>query len=367
MATHKLMKKNTDGEPEWTGRWQTRFWYTDPQTGKRDQKSKNTRTKTEGEDWEREQRGKVDRGLQISGTASKITVGQWCEHWLEGYAYRDSSYVSARTHVRRIQRDLDHVRLNALRPSMVRKWITAMQHEKVAPNYIRILHGRLAEILTDAVDDGLIGTNPCSRKTAPPHGKPREFLPTTKQVWALFDAMPDHLQHAVLLGAYAGLRIGEICGLRGSDIDFIRSTITPASQRNGKPLKSEASRQTIPVARSAINDIAAYVVDTDGPVVCNHYGRAISETKLSEAFRAARKKAKLPNEMTAHSLRHYFGSLLATQGGDPASVCKAMRHSSADITYRVYVHLWHDRDDVTRDIVEKVYGRDDSNAAADEG
>lgn len=362
MPTKRIFNK--DGE--WTGRWQTRFWYTDPGTGKRRQASKNTRTKDEGKDWERNQLGKVDRGQQISGTATKITVGEWCEHWLEGYAYGDASFVSARTHVRRIQRDLDHVPLNGLRPSMVRKWIAAMQNDKASPNYIRILHGRLSEILTDAVDDGLIGVNPCSKKTAPPHGRPREFLPTTKQVWQLFDAMPDHLQHAVLLGAYAGLRIGEICGLRGSDIDFIRSTITPAVQRNGKPLKSVASKQTIPVARSAINDIAAFVADTDGPIVCNYYGRSISQTKLSEAFRAARKKAKLPDEMTAHSLRHYYGSMLVAQGADVASVCKAMRHSSPDVTYRTYIHEWPDRDDITRDLVEQIYGRDGSNAGASE-
>lgn len=47
-------------------------------------------------------------------------------------------------------------------------------------------------------------------------------MATTAQVWALHDAMPTRLRVAVLLGAFAGLRCAEACGLRVADVNFMR-------------------------------------------------------------------------------------------------------------------------------------------------
>ena len=54
---------------------------------------------------------------------------------------------------------------------------------------------------------------PCSRRTSPGQAKQRPYVATTEQVWALNDAMPDHLRAALLLGAFVGLRTAEVvCG-----------------------------------------------------------------------------------------------------------------------------------------------------------
>jgi integrase len=44
-----------------------------------------------------------------------------------------------------------------------------------------------------------------------------------------YDAMPERMRAAILLGAFAGLRVAEACGLRVSDVDFRRGVISPAS------------------------------------------------------------------------------------------------------------------------------------------
>ena len=57
-------------------------------------------------------------------------------------------------------------------------------------------------------------------------------MATTEQVWALHDAMPEHLRSAVLLGAFAGLRVSEVSGLRLVDVDdsgVLRDVDTPAA------------------------------------------------------------------------------------------------------------------------------------------
>jgi integrase len=78
-------------------------------------------------------------------------------------------------------------------------------------------------------------------------GKAKCYVATTEQVWALHDAMPEHLQAAVLLGAFAGLRISEACGLRVDDVDFVRGVVHPACQYGDQPLKTTGSAAPIPV------------------------------------------------------------------------------------------------------------------------
>lgn len=113
----------------------------------------------------------------------------------------------------------------------------AVNGEDVADGYLgdlravvcpRGVRPRLSQILGDAVHDGLLPRNQCSRKTAPPaEDRPAIRLATTEQVWELVDAMHEHLRSAVLLGAFAGLRMGEVCGLRIADVDFVRGVVYP--------------------------------------------------------------------------------------------------------------------------------------------
>ena len=77
-----------------------------------------------------------------------------------------------------------------------------------------------------------------------------------EQIWAIHDEVPDHLRVAVLLGAFAELRIAEVCGLQTADVDFIRGVVHPKLQwtnRDGParlvPLKTEGSSQPIPIPR----------------------------------------------------------------------------------------------------------------------
>jgi integrase len=42
----------------------------------------------------------------------------------------------------------------------------------------------------------------------------------------LHDAMPDNLKAAVLLGAFCGLRVAEVSGLRVAGVDFMRCVVS---------------------------------------------------------------------------------------------------------------------------------------------
>jgi len=106
--------------------------------------------------------------------------------------------------------------------------------------------------------------NPCSRRTSPGTGKPRPYVATTAQVWALYDAVPDGIRPAILLGAHAGLRLAEVAALRPEDIDFMRGIVSPVIQWPAEPLKSDTSKTPIPIPNELALELSAAVAAGEG-------------------------------------------------------------------------------------------------------
>lgn len=97
-------------------------------------------------------------------------------------------------------------------------WTVELKAAGLAGSYVYALHNRLSQLMSDAVHDavhdGILVRHPCSRRTIPGAGKPHSYVATTDQVWALHDAVAEHLRPAILLGAFVGLRTAEAVGLR---------------------------------------------------------------------------------------------------------------------------------------------------------
>jgi integrase len=111
------------------------------------------------------------------------------------------------------------------------------------PPMVRGLRARVTDgAVSDAVHDGLLARNPCSRRTSPGAGGQRPYVASTEQMWALHDAIAEHLRPAILLGAFVGLRTAEVVGLRVERVDFTRGVVRPVQQRAGEPLKSDTAR-----------------------------------------------------------------------------------------------------------------------------
>lgn len=314
--------------------------------------------KSDAERYGQAQETDVLRGVGVDPKAARITVAHWCDTWLTGYATRRESTVKqARVHIGQIKAEFGAFQLGAVRPSHVKTWTSRLAADGAAPSYVYALHGRLSQIMGDAVHDGLLGKSPCSRRTSPGAGKQRAYVATTDQVWALYEAVPEHMAAAVLLGAFAGLRVAEACGLRPGDVDFMRAVIHPAVQYPAEDLKTEMSRTAVPIAQSMALELAAHVRRWPGPtVLINADGEQLGPWAVERAVRAARGKvAGLPGGFRYHDLRHYFASLLIADGADVKTVQARLRHASAKTTLDTYGHLWPDRDESTRATVEAVF------------
>ncbi|MGZ6826658.1 MAG: site-specific integrase [Mycobacteriales bacterium] len=139
----------------------------------------------------------------------------------------------AEVHIAQIKAAFGRQQLSAVRSSAVRTWTAKLMSEGLADSYVHVLNSRLSHIMGDAVHEGILPRNPCSRRASPGAGKQRPYVATTEQVWALHDAMPEHLRPAILLGPFVGLRTAEVVCLRVVDVDFLRGIVRPVQQGAG--------------------------------------------------------------------------------------------------------------------------------------
>jgi integrase len=314
--------------------------------------------KAEAEQYASKMELDVAQGSYIDPRTARITVAEWCATWLDGYGtHRSSTVRQAQVHIRRIIMEFGPYPLGSLRPSQIRSWMTRLREEPLEDSYIYALHARLAQIMNDAVHDGLLAKSPCSRRTSPHLAQQRVYVATTGQVWELYDLFPERIRLAVMLGAFVGLRLAEACGLRPEDIDFMRGIVHPQVQYPAEELKTKISRTPVPIPVSLTAELSGQIAryGRHSTLLTGKDGRQLSPWAVERAMRTARKKIPdLPADFRYHDLRHYFASLLIASGADVKTVQARLRHASAKTTLDTYGHIWPDRDESTRAAVDAV-------------
>lgn len=183
---------------------------------------------------------------------------------------------------------------------------------------------------------------------------------------ALIDAAPQWFRVALVLGAGLGLRLGEAAGLTVDRIDFLRRTVRvdrqwqqPTGAQPGAfaSPKTEASARTIPASDEVLGAIASHLaprVDKTSFVV-QFDGRPLSAPKWEYEMRKARKAAGVSDDITFHSLRHFYASALIGAGCSVKAVQSALGHASAKMTLDVYGHLWPGDEDRIRAAIQGVF------------
>lgn len=178
---------------------------------------------------------------------SKLTLSQWLDIWLSDYQTNTSERTSNKykSIVKHFKQSIGSVKVSKLSPLHVRRMVKAMEDDglKVSTidNYVRIFR----TALNRAIEAGIIKDNPAEKVKLP---KPvnRKFVIIDRQEIPLFlnavKATPYENEFAVML--LTGMRIGEIRGLRWSDIDFKNGTIY--IQRQLQPKTKALQRFTLP-------------------------------------------------------------------------------------------------------------------------
>ncbi|MBL8633583.1 MAG: tyrosine-type recombinase/integrase [Myxococcales bacterium] len=200
-----------------------------------------------------------------------------------------------------------------------------------------------------ALRRGLVPSNPFEDVKPPRVEATVEYLSSAevKALIAAADARSDlrgsMLPVAVRLGIYAGLRCGEIFGLRWRDIDMDRGVLVIRQSYRGAPTKSGKVR-TIPIADDLAAALTAWRTQcphTDAGLVCpvlDPDGRWIAARRrpcLKTTYRHA--GLTIPKSPW-HVLRHSFASHYLMKGGSLIALQTMLGHSSLKIT-AIYSHM----------------------------
>ena len=177
--------------------------------------------------------------------------------------------------------------------------------------------------------------------------------------------LPTLTNVGVLLSLYTGIRIGELCALKWSDIDLEKRilTVNRTMQRikdlsgNSKTKiyigtpKSRSSLRQIPLP-DFLAEILREVKANDDDYVLTGKKLFAEPRTMQYRFAAILKKLKLP-KVNFHALRHTFATGCIALGFDAKTLSEILGHSSVEITLNRYVHSSMERKRACMDILNR--------------
>ena len=211
-----------------------------------------------------------------------------------------------------------------------------------------------ASSLADAVDEGLISTNPAHRAHRLGSCRPLARTWTVAELRHFLDAMRADRDFPLWrLAATTGMRRGELLGLLWSDVDFARATVTVQRQlvRNGDRVelgqpKTPAGRRTVFVDPGTIEVLLGHKAPgrDDEPFASNHLiftrrdGQPRDPDSVSQRFARQVRLTGLPH-IRFHDLRHTHATLALVAGINPKVGQERLGHASVNVTLDTYTHV----------------------------
>lgn len=165
---------------------------------------------------------------------------------------------------------------------------------------------------------------------------------------------PNQETLGVMIAMYTGLRIGEVCGLRFSDIDFssgilhVNRTVLRIknmdknAQAKTKVIletpKTEYSRRSLPIPGFLIQMIKKqYNIASPDAYLITGTTKHMEPRAYYRKYQAILKACKIKG-YTFHALRHSFATRCIEQGCDPKTLSEIPGHANVNITLERYVH-----------------------------
>jgi len=352
-----------------------------PATGKRKQRKKGGfKTKDEAQTAAALALSELAQGVFVE--EKKDTFEQFAEEWLTGY--KNSGRVKISTvNIRRYEIDcfLKHIgkaKLKDITKRQYQSFLNDLHKQGHAISTIRGVHNTGQMIFRKAIEMDVIKNDPTKYAVVPqvqktvaeleqntemPNYLEKEELALLIDTAKQYGRDRDYIIFLTL--AYTGMRVGELCALKWSDIDFEEQTISitktcynPNNNTRKYILltpKTKKSIRTIDTDRLLVNELKIHQVvqnrlkmlrrdiyHDEGFVFAqtNRYPGYPAYIKLIEIrMRRLLRLSKLDTSLTPHSLRHTHTSLLAEAGVSLEQIMHRLGHSDDATTKNIYLHI----------------------------
>ena len=299
----------------------------------------------------------------------RMTLGEWLDKWLDEYmifTIKENTIKGYRSQIdHQIKPFIGHKQLASLTTADIQKFYNKIKKEgRVHPHpihghvlsdsMVRKIHMMLHEAMEVAVRERYIVRNPTDNTTIP------KKTTTEKQV--LDDSQLNRFLEAIQCEPYwhdffyvevmTGLRRGEICGIKWSDIDFNEGTLCikrSVSTKEGGGVsigetKTDAGVRTIIMPPSVATLLWKKRSDAINEWVFPHYTNPSDPLHPSSAYKKLKtllKRLELPL-LRFHDLRHTFATQATDGGVDPKTLAGILGHTDASFTLDTYTHVTSD-------------------------
>ena len=159
---------------------------------------------------------------------------------------------------------------------------------------------------------------------------------TKEELSTFFNIVEDYKFKTIFMLIYgSGLRIGEVVNLHVGDIDSKKMRIFVREGKGNKERYTILSQASLEMMRKYWKIRGK--VETD-KLFLNELNKPINQYVIRTHFRKYRRKAKLDEKVTVHTLRHCFATDLIERGATLIQVKELMGHSNIRSTME-YVHI----------------------------
>jgi len=171
-----------------------------------------------------------------------------------------------------------------------------------------------------------------------------------KRLEAAAKASSDIDYLAMTICLYTGVRVGELCGLSWSDIDFecrvlrVRRTMQRISSdgKNKTEIaflapKTETSIRDIPLPDFLLTLLSEFRMASSNAYVLSVNHKPVEPRTIQRQFKRLLVSAEIKN-INLHATRHTFATRALESGFDIKSLSEILGHGSATITLNKYAH-----------------------------
>ena len=160
---------------------------------------------------------------------------------------------------------------------------------------------------------------------------------TKEELSAFFNVCNNFKFKTIFMLVYgSGLRIGEVANLREEDIDSKNMRIFVRGGKGNKERYTILPKQSLEMLREYWRKYRQH--KRKGRIFLSELGDPITEGVIRTHFRKYRKKAKINEKATMHTLRHNFATELIERGATLIQVKELMGHSNIRSTM-AYIHV----------------------------